>query len=168
MFIRYAEQYGGDSAAAHALMDAELARQGLRPTRSLSDGSALPSSFGDIRTGYEQSRAESAPNAALEMAHRRHDATVASRPAAAPALTALPPASETRSEIEGARARIQGQTGGAPGRFDAKAEIVETPGGTLESRKSLLMQTGRQVAADADASVDAAKDAVKGITKRKP
>jgi conjugal transfer mating pair stabilization protein TraG len=168
MFMRYAEQYGGNSAAAHALMDAELARQGLRPTRSFADGTALPSSFGDIRTGHEQSRAESAPHAALETAHRRHDATVASRPAGAPLPTALPPASETRSEIERARARIQEQTGSAPDRFDSKAEIVETPGGTLESRKSLLMQTGRQVAADASASLDAAKDAVKGITKRRP
>lgn len=31
MFMRYAEQYGGNSAAAHALMESELARQSLRP-----------------------------------------------------------------------------------------------------------------------------------------
>lgn len=45
MFMRYAQQYGGDSAAAFALFDAELARQGLRPNRAFSDGTALPTSF---------------------------------------------------------------------------------------------------------------------------
>jgi conjugal transfer mating pair stabilization protein TraG len=38
MFTRYAEQYGGDSAAAHLLMSAELARQSLKPNRTFSDG----------------------------------------------------------------------------------------------------------------------------------
>jgi conjugal transfer mating pair stabilization protein TraG len=167
MFMRYAEEYGGDSAAAHALMGAELARQGLRPNRSFSDGSALPSSFGDIRERYDQSRAEPGLDAALEVTHRRHDARVASGRAAAPADTTLPPASKIRSDIQDAGTRIQGQTGGATGRFDARAEIVEAPDGTLKSKKSLLMQTGNQVAADADASLDAAKDAVKGIINRK-
>jgi conjugal transfer mating pair stabilization protein TraG len=46
MFMRYAEEYGGDSAAAHALMESELARQSLRPNRVFSDGTALPASFG--------------------------------------------------------------------------------------------------------------------------
>ena len=33
MFTRYAEQYGGNSASARILMEAELARQSLRPNR---------------------------------------------------------------------------------------------------------------------------------------
>ncbi len=49
MFLRFAEQYGGNSASALALFEAELARQGLPPNRTFSDGTALPSSFGDIR-----------------------------------------------------------------------------------------------------------------------
>ncbi|MBT9599085.1 MAG: conjugal transfer protein TraG N-terminal domain-containing protein [Vitreoscilla sp.] len=167
MFMRYVEEYGGDSAAAHALMDAELARQGLRPNRSFSDGSALPSSFGDIRERFDQSRTEPGLDASLETTHRRYDARVASRRAAAPADATLPPASNFRADIQDAGTRIQGQTGSATGRFDAKAEIVETPDGTLKSKKSLLMQTGKQVAADADTSLDAAKDAVKGIINRK-
>ena len=167
MFMRYAEEYGGDSAAAHALMDAELARQGLRPTRSFSDGSARPSSFGSIRERYDQSRAEPGLHASLEATHRRHDAKVTSRRAPASDDATLPPASKIRSDIQDAAARIQGQTGSATGRFDAKAEIVETPDGTLKSKKSLFMQTGKQVAEDADTSLDAAKDAVKGIINRK-
>jgi conjugal transfer mating pair stabilization protein TraG len=167
MFMRYAEEYGGDSAAAHALMDAELARQGLRANRSFSDGSALPSSFGDIRERYDQSRAEPGLDTALEATHRGHDASVASRRAAGPADATPSPASKIRSDVQDAGTRIQGQTGSATGRFDAKAEIVETPNGSLKSKKSLLMQTGKQVAADADVSLDAAKDAVKSIINRK-
>ena len=52
MFRRYAEQYGGDSASAFVLLESELARQGLRPNRVFSDGTALPMSFQDIRERY--------------------------------------------------------------------------------------------------------------------
>ena len=34
------------------MLDAELARQGLRPNRVFSDGSALPVSFEDLHRGY--------------------------------------------------------------------------------------------------------------------
>ena len=120
MFMRYAEQYGGDSAAAHVLMDAELARQGLRPSRSSSDGSPFPSSFGDIRQHHDRSRSEPGLNAAVETTHRRHDADVASRRTAAPPGATMPPGSHIRSDIQAARARIQGQTGSAAGRFDGR------------------------------------------------
>ena len=49
MFTRYAEQYGGDSAAARALMEAELARQSLKPNRNFSDGSGVPVAFEELR-----------------------------------------------------------------------------------------------------------------------
>ena len=55
---------------------------------------------------------------------------------------------------------------GAVGNFDAKAEIVDTPDGTLKSRKSLFVQSGKQVIGDADVTLDAAKDAVKNLLKR--
>ncbi|WP_257646275.1 hypothetical protein [Ottowia beijingensis] len=46
MFTRYAEQYGGNSASARVLMEAELARQSLQPNRVFSDGTAVPSALG--------------------------------------------------------------------------------------------------------------------------
>ena len=73
--------------------------------------------------------------------------------------------SPIRSDIHGARERIQSLASGAAGEFDAKAQIVETRDGTLKSRKSLFMQTGKQVAGDADVTLDAAKDAVKDVLK---
>ncbi|MFZ2285992.1 MAG: hypothetical protein WAV93_03315, partial [Bacteroidales bacterium] len=167
MFMRYAEQYGGTSAAAHTMMGSELARQGLRPTRVFSDGTALPTSFGSIREAYEQERAEAkfAPN--LDTARQANDAHVAKqRTNAAPGKTPTARPSPVRAEIQRAHEHLQGQTAGAIGNFDAKAEIVKTPDGTIKSRKSLLAQTGKQVAGDADITLDAAKDAVKNLLKR--
>jgi len=48
MFTRYAEQYGGSSASARVLMEAELARQSLHPNRVFSDGTAVPTAFGGV------------------------------------------------------------------------------------------------------------------------
>lgn len=73
MFMPYAEQYGGNSAAAFALLDAELARQGLRPNRVFSDGTALPTSFDDIHTRHDQDAADSrlSPDmATIDCGHR--------------------------------------------------------------------------------------------------
>jgi conjugal transfer mating pair stabilization protein TraG len=49
MFTRYAEQYGGDSAAARALMEAELARQSMKPNRAFTDGAGIPVTFDEVR-----------------------------------------------------------------------------------------------------------------------
>jgi conjugal transfer mating pair stabilization protein TraG len=167
MFMRYAEQYGGTSAAAHTMMGSELARQGLRPTRVFTDGTALPSSFGSVRETYEQGRAEGsfAPN--LDSDRQANDAKVTGRKtnvATGKTLHAGP--SPVRAEIQRAHDHLQGQTAGASGKFDAKAEIIKTPDDTLKSRKSLFVQTGKQVIGDADVTLDAAKDAVKNVLKR--
>lgn len=77
-----------------------------------------------------------------------------------------PDPSPIRSDILGARERLQGQAASAAGSFDSKAQIVETPDGTLKSKRSLFSRTGRQVAGDADVTLDAAKDAVQGALKR--
>ena len=51
--------------------------------------------------------------------------------------------------------------------FDQKAEIVKTEDGTLESRRSLLKQSGKQVGRDAVSSIDNAKDAVQDLLKKR-
>ncbi len=166
MFMRYAEQYGGTSAAAHTMMESELARQGLRPTRVFSDGTGLPASFGSVRETYEQGRADGAFAQSMDTARQANDGHVVGQKTSAPAgksPNARP--SPTRAEIQRAHGHLQDQTTGAISSFDAKAEIVKTPDGTLKSRKSLFVQTGKQVAGDADVTLDAAKDAVKNVLK---
>jgi conjugal transfer mating pair stabilization protein TraG len=167
MFMRYAEQYGGTSAAAHTMMESELARQGLRPTRVFSDGTALPSSFNSIRDAYDQARAEGSLAPSLDTDRQANDTSVAGqKTSAAPRQTRNAGLSPVRAEIQRAHGHLQGQATGAVNSFDAKAEIVKTPDGTLKSRKSLFVQTEKQVAGDADVTLDAAKDAVKNLLKR--
>ena len=167
MFMRYAEQYGGDSAAAHTMMEAELARQGLRPTRNFSDGTAMPASFGDIHRHYGQTRAEGTFDAGVDGLRGSNDARVSGTRSGilAPSASTSAP-SAVRADIEATRVQVQAQTRSAAGSFDAKSEIVTKPDGTLESKRSLLLQTGKQIAADASGASDNAKDAVKSILKR--
>jgi conjugal transfer mating pair stabilization protein TraG len=50
--------------------------------------------------------------------------------------------------------------------FDAKAEIIKTDDGTLASKKSLLVQSGKQVDKDAAATLDNAKEVVKDLLRK--
>lgn len=167
MFMRYAEQYGGTSAAAHTLVGAELARQGLPPTRVFSDGTSMPSTFGGIRESYDSARGSMADAPAVDSVRDTNDRQVAGQPkstAPGPARTAG--SSPVRGEIQQAHKQLHGKTQGAVSNFDSKAQIVKAPDGTLKSKKSLFVQTGKQVAGDADLTLDAAKDAVKNLLKR--
>ena len=50
--------------------------------------------------------------------------------------------------------------------FDSKTEIIKSDDGTLASKKSLLVQSGKQVGEDAAATLDDAKDAVKDLLRK--
>ena len=50
--------------------------------------------------------------------------------------------------------------------FDAKTEITKTDDGTLASKKSLLVQSGKQVGKDAGATLDNAKDVVNDLLRK--
>lgn len=80
----------------------------------------------------------------------------------APAADLSQPA-PIRSEVREQRAQVQSQTRQSIEKFDASSAVAPQSDGTLESKKSLLIQAGKQVAADADATLDNAKDVVKGI-----
>ena len=166
-FMRYAEQYGGNSAAAFAMFDAELARQGLGPNRVHSGGTALPSSFHDVRTQHYQAAASPDLNPDIAASNRENGEEVTRFDTPVPDAAPEPTSSGFRGNLQARGAKIRNQTGSAGAEFDAKAEIIETPDGTLASKKSLLKQTGKQVADDASATVDSAKDAVKDLLKRK-
>ncbi len=166
MFLRYAEQYGGDSASALSMFDAELARQGLRPNRVFSDGTALPSSFGDVRTLHDRQSSDPALSPDLSASNRQQRARVArSNQSARSAHPDTSPPS-LRNDVQTQGNAIRNETASARSTFDRKAEIVDTPDGTLATRKSLLKQSGKQVVDDGEASIDNAKEAVKGLLRK--
>lgn len=166
MFLRYAEQYGGDSAAALSMLDAELARQGLKPNRVFSDGTAMPGSFDEVRDQHRHQTDDPARSPDLAAIHQanRARATQSHQPAA-PQLTATAP-SPIRADVQDRGADIKRQAGAADAGFDAKAEIIKTEDGTLATKQSLLMKSAKQVSQDASATVDAAKDTVKELLRK--
>ena len=167
MFMRYAEQYGGESAAAFAMFDAELARQGLRPNRSFGDGSALPASFDEIRVRHEQNAAIPRLNPDTASVDHQHREKVLRPNAEAPTKVGSNRPSEVREEIQSEATKIRQKTGSATQEFDTNAGIVTTPEGTLKSNKSLLKETGKQLAEDSGGTIDNAKDNLKDFLKKK-
>ncbi|WP_420475247.1 conjugal transfer protein TraG N-terminal domain-containing protein [Noviherbaspirillum sp. ST9] len=167
MFMHYAEHYGGDSAAAFALFDAELARQGLRPNRIFSDGTAVPASFEDIRTRHGQDAADPHLNPDTAAINREHHKQVSRFNTSVLSTAGTTKPSEIRRGIQAQGAEIRKQAGFADQEFDTKAEIAKTPDGTFASKKSLLKQAGKQAAQDAAATVDNAKDAVQDLLNKK-
>jgi len=167
MFLRYARAYGGTSAAAQALMSAELARRSLQPTRALSDGSSLPTSFEDARDLHVRQQRDAALTPDLgkaDRAHRRR-VTESGSDLTRPLQVQPAPASPVRAEIQ---ERAQGLQATNPARqrdFDAKAEVVPTDNGTLRTKKSLLGQSMRQVKQDAASTWDSTKAAVQDLFK---
>ncbi len=166
MFMRYAEQYGGNSAAAFALFDAELARQGLRPNRFFSDGTALPTSFNDIQARHDQDATDPRLNPDTEALNREHQKEVSHFNAFVPRTEDSTKFSEIRKDIQEQGMEIHKRTSSVNQECDSQAEIVKTPDGALASKKSLLKQTGKQVAEDAGATINNTKDIVKNLLNR--
>ena len=167
MFTRFAEQYGGDSAAAHSLMSSELARRSLVPNRQFTDGTALPVSFGEIRGEHQRQRAD--PELGLDVSgvHRADQQTTMRFGSSEAMQPNTPAASPIRDEIRSRRQEVRSQADSDQAGFDAKSEVISTEDGTLASRKSLLKQSAKQVKEDAGATYDNAKEAVRDLLKRK-
>ena len=168
MFTRYAERYGGNSAAARALMEAELARQSLKPNRTFSDGTGIPVAFDHLRDEYLRQTGSIDSTMDIDSRRRAGDADVADfaldRPPQPPSSTAT---SSVPGAVQSRGAAVRRDVETRRERFDREAEIVKNEEGTLASRRSLLKQSGKQVGKDANASVDNAKDALKDLLKRK-
>jgi conjugal transfer mating pair stabilization protein TraG len=167
MFMRYAERYGGNSAAAFSMLDSELARQGLRPNRVLSDGAALPESFEELRRRHDQDRSSPRLEPDIMSSGRGNSRQVSGFGRSTPKVEEVLQPSSIRSEIERKGSEIRQGAESAQGSFDASAQIVRSPDGTLTTKKSLLMQSGRQVASDTAESIDAAKGLAKDLLKGK-
>ncbi len=166
MFLRYAEQYGGDSASALSMFEAELARQGLGPIRVFSDGTALPTSFDDVRVLHDRHASDPALSPDLSASDQQHRATVARSNRPTPSAHSDTNPSSLRNDVQTEGKAIRNETASARSTFDRTAEIVDTADGTLATKKSLLKQSGKQVVADGEGSIDNAKEAVKGLLRK--
>jgi len=169
MFLRYAQTYGGTSAAAHALMSAELARQSLHPTRVFSDGSSLPMSFGEAQDLHARDRRGPAVHPDIDAIHstqRNKVQQFGSEPNRAMDAQGAP-SSSVRTEIRDDALRLNSGNVARQRQFDDKAEIVRTDDGTLKSKRSLTWQTAKQAGHDASATLESAKGVVRDLLEKK-
>jgi conjugal transfer mating pair stabilization protein TraG len=167
MFTRYAEQYGGNSAAARALMEAELARQSLKPNRTFSDGTAMPTTFEQVRGRHLVQSSDTALSPDVDARHRLDDQRVEGfRRGAQLQKDGAAAPSSTRREVQAEGASIRTAVGSSRAGFSARSEVSETEDGTLVSKRSLMKQSAKQVGKDAGATLEGAKDAVKDLLKK--
>ncbi len=167
MFLRYAEQYGGNSAAARALMEAELARQSLKPNRTFSDGTAVPVSFGDLQTHHALDAADPALDPELRARHRQQVEEL--RRFGMSGTTAPPPPSKPsplRQEVQERANHLRSATAADQAAFEEKTEIIPTWDGTLATKRSLVKQTAQQVKEDAGSVIDDAQQAVRDALRK--
>jgi conjugal transfer mating pair stabilization protein TraG len=167
MFLRYARQHGGDSAAALTLLDAELARQALRPTKTSSDGTALPASFLDLRERYEALGREIPSE---KDAETRDAANRTAVQAAHLDSVRIPmgdgPNTSVRRDVTDTGQDVRSRVSKARQAFDDRSEVTTAPDGTVSTKRSLMLQSGRQVVKDASATVAETKKAVRDLLKR--
>jgi conjugal transfer mating pair stabilization protein TraG len=166
MFRRYTEEYGGNSAAAFAMMEFELARQGLSPNRTFSDGTAVPDSFDSIHARHTEQRGAIARTAGVSGTHEHQRAAVSTFDNTPDGIEMDTEPGTLRDDVRGEGARIRTQTEEARSGFDKGAQIVETEDGTLATRKSLGYQSGKQVFQDGRIMAEDAKDTTQSLYQR--
>ena len=83
-----------------------------------------------------------------------------------PTQRAATTVSPIRDDVRTSGNQIRSDAASSRADFDAKAEIVKTDDGTLASKKSLLVQSGKQVGKDAGATIENAKDVVKDLLRK--
>ncbi len=164
MFMRYAERYGGNSAAALSLMDAELARQGLPPTRVFSSGAAVPESFARLHSEFQMDSTATRLRPKLDAAPRIPGVLPRGE---LPPGTATSEGNALRDDVRRGGAQVRVRTDEVRADFDAKDGTSRAADGTLSTKKSLLLQTGRQVAADGGSTLDEARKAAGDLLKKK-
>lgn len=145
-------------APGASLLDAELVRQGLRPSRSFSDGAALPASFRGLRDQWSASASDPVLNPDLASRNAQNRDAVGRALGSEPPSASTTPQPSIRPEIGLGGSANREQADRSRRGFDAEAEVSRSADGTVSTKKSLLLQSGRQVAADAGATLDEAKD----------
>lgn len=167
MFTRFAEQYGGSSASARVLMEAELARQSLRPNRVFSDGTAVPTTFRDLQAQHRQNSGDPAVHPDITGRHLANQGEVREFEGPKPATSSgANTPSSLRSTVREEGERIRASTSADQDEFDRRARITRTPDGTLASERSLILQAGKQVKEDAAPLIEDATEVVKDALKK--
>jgi conjugal transfer mating pair stabilization protein TraG len=164
MMLRYSQQYGRNSAAFFVMANAELARAGLPPTPTFSDGMAVPQSFRDVEALHRSRSASPDLSQNVDSANAQNRARVAgARFSSGGGGSAPQGASSTRAEVQQAAARIKGEVSGATGGFEANHELKRDPHGNLTTDRSQVLDVTRRAAAEDAAATEQVKKTLDGV-----
>lgn len=180
-YERVAAQFGSNTQSLAAYFASRLGNFSLTPSR-YSEVSALPASFQDVRSTYEQHRRDSALSLDVQGVKTANDGQVRTRPLANPPQppAASPPgmarspseasavpadrgtgargSASFRSEIEASRASREVSNAAAEDGFDSRHQIERRQDGGLVSHQSMVGTTLKAVKRDAETSVEDARD----------
>jgi len=170
MMLRLAERYGGSSAAARTMLDAELARRSLAPNRTDADGQALPTTFQELgQLHHAQSRQ-------TEIRGDRHASEIKASnsarldrflPEPRGTLQQGPQTLSLRSDLQARGTALHGDVARREQGFGNRTEANVTEDGTPVTQRSLLKAAATQAAKDAEVTGQAAIDAVQDLLKAK-
>lgn len=167
-YQRLASQYGSDSLALQAAMASELATRALPPTRDRSSASALPASFGDVKSSRQLDLQDP-----LFLRSRVTAADQANDRSAAPRIgTRSLQAPEVPADLGGVRADVASRTTAAASApsaaatFDERNEITHNPDGTVGTKRSQVLGNAKQLRDDVSNMADNARDLISGAPDR--
>ncbi len=170
-FKQFGDRVSRDASFITAVADdsREARELASRPSTTMARAQRAEASFAERTTRRQYDRERTSPllNPDLTSSGRGNSRRVSGFGQSTPKIAEAPQPSVIRGEVEKRAAEIRQSTESSQGGFDTKAQIVRTPDGTLATKKSLLMQSGRQVSSDATESMDAAKEVAKDLLKRK-
>lgn len=163
-YHRLAAEYGSESLALQAAMTSELATRALPPTRNPSLNGALPASFSDVRSAQQSDAqdpifARSRVTSADQANDRAAVARISTGPLQAPDVPAA--LGDVRSEVASRAAAASGAPTAADS-FDQRNEITRNPDGTVGTKRSQVLGSGRQLREDVSNMRDSARDLIAG------
>lgn len=160
-YTELADRYGEGSSAVQIMLSNELALQALQPTSAFRDGSALPTSFEDVRGQYDESKQDPRFHAGgVESVGADNDRTVGGKAKLHKPVSTAPssPADGVRDSIARDPQNIATRVHSDLNQFDSKTGIVRDKDGAVHTPKSQLKQNVKSLVRDVEGMFEGGKD----------
>lgn len=160
-YTELADRYGEGSSAVQIMLSNELALQALQPTGAFRDGSALPTSFEDVRGQYDDSKQEPRfQPSGIDSVAAGNDRTVGGKAKVHKPVSTAPssPADGVRDSIARDPQHVATTVHSDVNQFDSKTGIVRDKDGAVHTPKSQLKQNVKSMVKDVEGLFEGGKD----------
>ena len=170
-YYELADRYGSGSQALQIAMASELASHALPPTHRFSGGSALPSTFGDVRTvhdlfhlGESSLQGSIVDQTATMNAASVHAGTFGpqTRKTSGSGKSSSSSPNPIRSEVRARGVGALQQNNSFIDEFDARNDINRSADGAVTTRRSQHLQNVRKLRDDVNSTGEDVLKAIKG------